>query len=140
MVVFVGSPVSAAETELKRLGAQLKKNKIAVDIVSFGEGVAEENRAKLEALHAAVNNHDNRFIRFYPCCFDCSSFSSFMVTLPPGEHMLSQMLSSTPIVRGVDAGEAPADGGGGMDDFGIDPNVDPELALVHSFRKIIEYR
>jgi len=120
IVVFVGSPVSASDNELKKLGGQLKKNKIAVDIVSFGEGCAEENRAKLEVFHGAVNNHDN----------------SFLVTLPPGEHMLSQMIASTPIVRGADAGPAPegggpAAGGGGFDEFGgIDPNVDPELAMA----------
>jgi len=97
----------------------LKKNKIAVDLVSFGEGCAEENRPKLESLHGAVNNHDN----------------SFIVTLPPGEHMLSQMIASTPIVRGADAGPAPAGGagaaggGGTYEEYGgIDPNVDPELA------------
>jgi len=121
VVIFIGSPIAASEAELKRLGGQLKKNKIALDVVSFGENCAEENRPKLEALHAAVNNHDN----------------SFIVTLPPGEHMLSQMIASTPIVRGTDAGPAPAGGtgpaagGGGFDDFGgVDPNVDPELAMV----------
>lgn len=118
IVLFVGSPVKVNEADLKRLGGQLKKNKIALDVVNFGEGAAEENRPKLEAFVAAVNNHDN----------------SHIVTLPPGEHMLSQMLNATPIVRGEAAGAAaegglPA-GGAALDDFGIDPNVDPELALV----------
>jgi len=53
--------------------------------------------------------------------------------------MLSQMLASTPVVRGADAGPAeaggaPAAGGGGGGAFeeygGVDPNVDPELAEV----------
>jgi 26S proteasome regulatory subunit N10 len=105
---------------LKRLGGQLKKNKIAVDIVNFGEGCAEENRALLETFHASVNNHDN----------------SFFVTLPPGEHMLSQMIASTPIVRGTDAGPAGDGGSAGpaastFDEYGgVDPNVDPELAMA----------
>lgn len=117
-MVFVGSPVNASDAELKRLGGQLKKNKIAVDIVNFGENCAEENRAKLEVLHAAVNNHDN----------------SFLVTLPPGERMLSQMIATTPIIQGTDA--SPSAGGstsaaGNFDEYGgIDPNIDPELALV----------
>jgi len=118
IVLFVGSPVAASEAELKKLGAQLKKNKVALDVVNFGESAAEENRLKLEAFVASVNNHDN----------------SHIVTLPPGEHMLSQMLNATPIVRG-DAAAAQGEGGmpaGGqaLDDFGIDPNVDPELALA----------
>ncbi len=94
----------------------LKKNKIALDVISFGEGAAEENRERLEAFVAAANNHDN----------------SHIVTLPPGERMLSQMISSTPIIRedgGADAGGQPG-AGGGFDEFGIDPNVDPELAMV----------
>jgi 26S proteasome regulatory subunit N10 len=118
IVVFVGSLVTASDAELKRLGAQLKKNKIAVDIVSFGENCAEENRPKLEALNAAVNNHDN----------------SYFVTLPPGEHMLSQMIASTPIVRGADAGPPGAPGAPAANNFddygGVDPNVDPELAMA----------
>jgi len=120
IVVFVGSPVNASEADLKRLGGQLKKNKIAVDIVNFGEGCAEENRALLEIFHGSVNNHDN----------------SFFVTLPPGEHMLSQMIASTPIVRGADAGPAGDAGGAGpaantFDEYGgVDPNVDPELAMA----------
>jgi len=119
IVLFVGSPVSNTDIDLKRLGGQLKKNKIALDIVNFGEGAAEENRPKLESFVSAVNNHEN----------------SHIVTLPPGEHMLSQMLNATPIVRGDAA--APAEGAAGvppggsaLDDFGIDPNVDPELALA----------
>lgn len=53
-----------------------------------------------------------------------------MVSVPPGSHM-SQALVSSAIVRGED-GAAPSiiprDGGGY--EFGIDPNEDPELAMV----------
>lgn len=111
IIVFIGSPITSQEAELKRLGGQLKKNKIAVDIINFGEGSAEENRSMLESFIESVNNHDN----------------SHIVTLPPGERMLSQMLSSTPIIRG-DAPQANA--ADPEDDLGVDPNVDPELAMV----------
>jgi len=106
IVLFVGSPVKATEKELSNLGGQLKKNKVAIDIVSFGEDNAEANQAKLEALHKAANNSDNCHI----------------VTIPPGAHMLSDALQRTPIVRG----DQPDNGGdGGM--F-VDDNIDPELA------------
>lgn len=106
IVAFVASPVTESADELKRLGLRLKKNKVAVDIVNFGEEAV--NTAKLEAFISAVNNGDN----------------SHLITVPPGPHVLSDLIRSSPIVGG---------GAGGMDseyEFGVDPNVDPELALV----------
>lgn len=61
IVIFVGSPLTVDVKELTRLGGQLKKNKIAVDIVSFGEENAESNEEILQAFHKSVNNHDNRY-------------------------------------------------------------------------------
>lgn len=37
IVVFVGSPVAAEEKELIKLAKKLKKEKVNVDIISFGE-------------------------------------------------------------------------------------------------------
>lgn len=37
IVVFVGSPVAAEEKELVKLAKKLKKEKVNVDIISFGE-------------------------------------------------------------------------------------------------------
>jgi len=105
IVLFVGSPVKASEKELVLLGGQLKKNKVAIDIVNFGEENAEENQGKLEAFHKAANNGDNCHI----------------VTIPPGAHMLSEQLMSTPIVHG----DQPYTGGDGAY---VDDNIDPELA------------
>lgn len=59
-MLFVGSPVTVDVKELTRLGGQLKKNKIAVDIISFGEENSETNEEILQAFHKSVNNHDNR--------------------------------------------------------------------------------
>ena len=54
-----------------------------------------------------------------------------MVTIPPGPHILSDVLMTSPIVIDED-GAAPAGFSGGNNDFefGVDPNIDPELALV----------
>lgn len=113
IIVFVGSPVEEDEKTLVKLAKKLKKNNIAVDVINFGE--ESENTTKLEAFVAAVNNNDN----------------SNLVTVPPGPHLLSDILVSSAIVAGED-GAAPAfvSSGGGSYEFGVDPNLDPELALA----------
>lgn len=37
IVAFVGSPVAAEEKELVKLAKKLKKEKVSVDVISFGE-------------------------------------------------------------------------------------------------------
>eukprot|EP01114_Cavostelium_apophysatum_P024756 TRINITY_DN980_c0_g1_i1.p1 TRINITY_DN980_c0_g1~~TRINITY_DN980_c0_g1_i1.p1 ORF type:complete len:389 (-),score=127.08 TRINITY_DN980_c0_g1_i1:130-1296(-) len=109
VIFFVGSPIENETTELVRLGNKLKKNNIAVDIVNFGE--ESNNTDKLEAFIQAVSNNDN----------------SHLVTVPPGPHILSDILISSPIITGGEEG-----GAGVRSDFGfgVDPNMDPELALA----------
>ncbi|KAF9282208.1 Inorganic pyrophosphatase [Mortierella alpina] len=97
IIVFVGSPVEEDEKTLVKLAKKLKKNNIAVDIVNFGEEA--ENTTKLEAFVAAVNNNDN----------------SNLVTVPPGPHLLSDILVSSAIVAGED-GSAPAAGAMSIED------------------------
>jgi 26S proteasome regulatory subunit N10 len=63
IVVFIGSPINNTTEELVRLGKRLKKNNIAVDVVNFGEETS--NTEKLEALIAAVNNSDNRYLLLF---------------------------------------------------------------------------
>jgi len=58
--MFVGSPIKATEQELVRLGARMKKNQVAVDIVNFGEEAT--NKQKLEAFVNAVNSSENRYM------------------------------------------------------------------------------
>jgi len=117
IVVFIGSPINNTTEELVRLGKRLKKNNIAVDVVNFGEETS--NTEKLEALIAAVNNSDN----------------SHLITIPPGPHILSDILVTSPIITG-DGGGMPTTSGGGAGsstgdfNYGVDPNMDPELALA----------
>jgi len=54
-------------------------------------------------------------------------FSSHLVTVPPGP-MLSEALMNSPIVVGEDGSGAALQAVGF--EFGVDPNEDPELALV----------
>ncbi|CAE7350112.1 RPN10, partial [Symbiodinium necroappetens] len=108
IIAFVGSPVTATEKELETLGKNLKKNSVALDLVSFGE--VEENAPKLEKLMKALNSED----------------TSHLLEAPVGPKLLSDILLSSPIVN--PDGEAAAMGGEGGDagfEFGINPNDDP---------------
>jgi len=109
IVLFIGSPVSATTTELKRIGKRLKKTNIAVDIINFGETM--ENTEKLQAFHEAVNNNQN----------------SHLLSVPTGPHNLSDYLSSFPDVFGSGSGSS---GGGSGGSGAVDPNIDPELAAA----------
>lgn len=132
IVAFVGSPLVGTDSkELVKLAKKLKKNNVAVDVVNFGEDT--ENTEKLEAFVASVNSGDN----------------SHLVTVPPGPHILADILVTSPILQG-EGGEGAAAaamassavaaaggstivsaGGAGFADFGgVDPSLDPELALA----------
>ncbi|PPD86245.1 hypothetical protein GOBAR_DD16832 [Gossypium barbadense] len=118
IIVFSGSPIKYEKKVLEMIGKKLKKNSVALDIVDFGED-EDGKPEKLEALLASVNNND----------------SSHIVHVPPGQNALSDVLISTPVFTGD------GEGGGGFAahaasvgvtnfDFGVDPNIDPELALA----------
>ncbi|KAK1419638.1 hypothetical protein QVD17_28866 [Tagetes erecta] len=121
IIVFAGGPVRYDKKVLEMIGKKLKKNSVALDVVNFGEE-DEAKTEKLEALVAAVNNND----------------SSHIVHVPAGSNALSDVLLSTPIFTGdgeggsgfAAAAAAAAAGGVSGFDFGVDPNLDPELALA----------
>jgi len=114
IVAFVGSPIEADEKEMIKLAKKLKKEKVNIDIVSFGED--ESNADILNKFITTINGREGT--------------GSHLVTIPPGPH-LSDALVSSPIVQGEDGSGAgiTATGGGGFE-FGVDPNDDPELALA----------
>jgi len=94
----------------------MKKNNISIDIVNFGEEAV--NTSKLEAFMEAIGTE-----------------TSHLVTIPPGNYLLSDMLLSSAILMGEDGAPPPGLAGmGGGDasgfEFGIDPSLDPELALA----------
>ncbi|RWR95061.1 26S proteasome non-ATPase regulatory subunit 4 [Cinnamomum micranthum f. kanehirae] len=122
IIVFAGSPIKYDKKVLETIGRKLKKNSVALDIVDFGEE-DDGKPEKLEALLTAVNNND----------------SSHIVHVPAGPNALSDVLISTPIFTvdgeggsGFAASAAAAAAAGGVSafDFGVDPNLDPELALA----------
>ncbi|KAH7101118.1 hypothetical protein BKA62DRAFT_704314 [Auriculariales sp. MPI-PUGE-AT-0066] len=122
IIVFVGSPLAADEKSLVKLAKKLKKNNVAVDVVSFGE--EEENAERLRAFIENVSSSDN----------------SHLVTVAPGPRLISDAVISSPILAGDtgipeelmgDAGGAgPSSGAGNDFEFGVDPSLDPELAMA----------
>ncbi|CEG50310.1 multiubiquitin chain binding protein mbp1 [Plasmopara halstedii] len=117
VVVFIGSPIEEDEKQLTKIGKLLKKNNIAVDVVSMGD--MDTNASKLQAFVDAASSNNN----------------SHLVTVPAGV-LPSDVLVSSPVLHGDDGGAAAASssGGGGSDAFaeygGVDPSMDPELALA----------
>ena len=101
------------------LAKKLKKSNIAIDVVSFGE--TELNTEKLGKFIETVNKGDR----------------SHLVTVPAGV-ILSDALMMSDIFSsgggGMGMGGGGGGGGGGGNDFaeygGVNPDLDPELALV----------
>ncbi|CAM9344644.1 unnamed protein product [Ectocarpus fasciculatus] len=126
IIVFIGSPVEDSEEAMKKIGKVLKKNNVAVDVVVVGE--PEAIQSKVLAFVNAANSNDN----------------SHLITVPP-EVNPAEAIMSSPILGefgggfgggmdmgGGDAGGASAGGGGGQfaDYGGVDPSLDPELAMA----------
>ena len=100
----------------------MKKVNISIDLVAFGE-LEGENIKKLEAFNENVTGAEG----------------SHLATIPPGPNLLSEILATTQIMGGdgssggAGAGAEGASGGEGAVngfDFGVDPSMEPELALA----------
>ncbi|KAJ9112489.1 hypothetical protein QFC20_002279 [Naganishia adeliensis] len=136
IVAFIASPVDAAagsslEDQLVKLGKKMKKNNVAIDVILFGEE-GMENEFVMGKFVEACQSGDNCHI----------------VSIPPGPHLLSDMIASSPILAAdggafaasvaagaqgdgdIDMAALGGEGGGGDDFGGIDPNMDPELAMA----------
>ena len=123
IVIFVGSPLTHVDKKaLIKAGKGLKKNNVAIDVVAMGE--LEENEEKLKELVNAANGSGGEQ-------------TCHLVTIPEGS-LPSDILIGTPVVHGGDVpmggGMGSSAGAGGGNDFaeygGVDPNLDPELAMV----------
>ncbi|VDO03289.1 unnamed protein product [Rodentolepis nana] len=109
IICFIGSPIKDDEADMVKLARRLKKEKVSVDIVNFGED--EVNQKKLLDFVEAVNGKDGT--------------GSHLVSVPPGTG-LRESLHSSPIVGGEDG--AGAIGLSGFDaEFGMDAIDDPDL-------------
>lgn len=114
IICFVASPIEDDERTLTILAKKLRKNSVAVDIVSLANSeLDDQNKEKLERFINEVNDEDN----------------SHMETFYPSDQQLPHILVSTPIINaGAGAGDGGTDSGFGG--FNVDPEMDPELATA----------
>jgi 26S proteasome regulatory subunit N10 len=117
IIIFNCSPILEEESSLVKLAKKMKKQSIYIDFVAFGE-IDDDVTKKLEAFNNAVKGSEG----------------SYLAVIPPGPGLLSDQLLASPILNegasaaGMGGGDAGA--GGESFEFGIDPSVDPELALA----------
>lgn len=107
---------------MTKLAKKMKKTGISIDVVAFGE-LSDDTTKKLQAFSDNVQ----------------SAEGSYLATIPPSANLLSDSLIATPLLGGDGTSGAGGAGGSGGDagasggndfEFGVDPSVDPELALA----------
>ncbi|KAF2836243.1 hypothetical protein M501DRAFT_996972 [Patellaria atrata CBS 101060] len=122
IIVFTCSPIAEDEKALVKLAKRMKKSNICIDIIAFGE-LADDTTKKLEAFQEAIKGGDG----------------SYLAIIPPGPSLLSDSVITTPILSGDSPGGGAGMGGATGDsgaggatehEFGVDPSLDPELALA----------
>ena len=112
IVMFIGSPLEVDKVEVEKLAKRLKKEKVNVDIISYGDH--QKNNDVLTAFINTLNGKEGT--------------GSHLVSVPRGSQ-LQEALISSPIIQGEDGMGGAGIGGAGFE-FGVDPNEDPELALA----------
>ncbi|KAJ6241011.1 26s proteasome non-atpase regulatory subunit 4 [Anaeramoeba flamelloides] len=117
IVMFVASPLEEKKEDLEKIGSQLRKASISIDVINFGE--TERNEEKLSALIDNANSGDNCHLLSVP-----TSTGIILADQIQGSGIFSS--SSGGMGGGYESGF----GGGGYAGGMVDPNVDPELAMV----------
>jgi 26S proteasome regulatory subunit N10 len=119
IIIFTRSPILEDEKKLIKLAQKIKKNSISIDFVVFGEP-----NGKVENKLTAFNENVEGGAR------------SHIAIILPQSGLLSDQLVTFPILNG-DGGSGPSGMGdtsegryGREFEFGVDPSVDPELALA----------
>lgn len=110
IILFIASPVVVDHSELIKLSKRLKKEKVNVDIINFGE--EEANSAILNELVNTINGKEGT--------------GSHLVSIAAPAN-LSDALFSSAIFQGEDGSSLPAGFGPGFQ-YGMED--DPELAMA----------
>lgn len=123
IIVFTCSPIEEDEKSLVKLAKRMRKFGVSVDVIAFGE-LGDDIRKKLEAFNENIKGGEGSHLEF----------------IPPSSNLLSDSIITTPILAGEGmgggasgaSGAAGESGAGGNNDFefGVDPSMDPELALA----------
>ncbi|CAH02101.1 proteasome regulatory particle base subunit RPN10 [Kluyveromyces lactis] len=117
IIIFVCSPITEDRQDLIKMAKKLKKNSIAVDVINFGE--TDTNADLLEEFVETVNSGQE-------------DSKSTLLNIDAGPKLLYEHVAASPIVLEGPAAEAGFSMGGNDDfmDFGVDPSLDPELAMA----------
>jgi 26S proteasome regulatory subunit N10 len=110
IVLFIASPVVVDQAELIKLAKRLKKEKVNVDIINFGE--EEANNSILTEFISTLNGKEG-------------TTSHLVSVAAPGN--LSDALFSSQMFQGEDGSTLPAGFGPGFQ-YGMED--DPELAMA----------
>jgi 26S proteasome regulatory subunit N10 len=114
IIAFVGSPLTEDAVSLEKLAKKLRKDEVAVDVISIG---VDANKPLLEHFIQTISKGGN----------------SRLLAVPIGASVVNSLYTSA-ILLGNDAvPTGDGEGGGaasGAFQFGIDPNMDPELAMA----------
>lgn len=110
VVIFIGSPIVVDKNELIKLAKRLKKEKVNVDIINFGE--EELNNVILNEFISTLNGKEGT--------------SSHLVSVAAPANLSDALYSST-MFQGEDGTGLPAGFGPGFQ-YGMED--DPELAMV----------
>lgn len=116
--------MSEDEKSIVKLAKRMKKNNISIDVIAFGD-LSDETTKKLTAFNDNIKGGDG----------------SHLEIIHPGPNLLSDSILATPILAGdgVGGGMGGSSGGAGGDaggsggqefEFGVNPELDPELALA----------
>lgn len=129
VIAFVGHPIGETLEQCEDLGKRLKRNNVAIDLINFAN---PDNVPKLEALVCAANNQSNSHFMDVPA--GISMITDVLFTSPIlGNEEASSMGGQVPGSSGTDA-DASAGGAGRFAEYGgIDPNLEPELAMAMKF-------
>ncbi|KAF2088098.1 hypothetical protein K490DRAFT_39904 [Saccharata proteae CBS 121410] len=121
IIVFACSTLEEDSKSLVKLAKRMKKNNISIDVIAFGD-LGDDNIKKLQDFNENIKGGDG----------------SHLAIIPPSANLLSDAIVTTPIIGG-DAAPGGSSGGAGGDagagggdsfEFGVDPSMDPELALA----------
>ncbi|CAF4233761.1 unnamed protein product [Rotaria socialis] len=112
IVVFVGSPLEVDPNEFTKLAKRLKKEKVSIDIVVFGE---ESSREKFEEFITVINGKENT--------------NCHLICVPSGAN-LPDTIINTPIIQSEDGSGLPNGYAASAFAFGVNPEDDPELAMA----------
>ncbi|TKR93890.1 hypothetical protein L596_008263 [Steinernema carpocapsae] len=116
IVMFWGSPLpEMKDQDMYRLAKKLKKEKVFVDIILFGEANCEKSMI-LDQFVDCINGQ-------------IADAGSNILAVPTGSKLTDAILQSR-ICRGEDGQNVAVAAGGGGFEFGPDAEDDPDLALA----------